>query len=233
VLYLPSFVGPASGKLGTLVASRNRGGPYLRAHNPAPADPNTAEQILTRSAMAYCTAQWQALTGAQRAAWKAFSLSFPRPNRLGQLHPTGGFQEFVRANFVRKFAGLNGATGLGLITTPPSTGTGDPVSLTFKWAIPGQRITFEWLAPSPEWATNSTAGLVLWVSPWLSTTINWYRSPMTYETTRKKVATNLTSPQARTLTVPAPGASGAIFIKSRVTNSDGRLSFEQWDRLAF
>lgn len=233
MLYLPTFVGPASGKLGNVVASRNRYGPYLRAHNPAPTDPNTSEQQAIRNAMAYCTAQWQGLSATQRDAWRRFSRAFPRPNRLGQCHPIGGFQEFVRCNVIRRFALNSGATGLGLITTPPQSEAGDPPAFTLTWGTPGAQLLISWSGASPEWATSTSAGLVIWVSPWLDSSIHWYRSPMTYETTRKRTTAPLLSPQTRTLTNPAPGVSGVLFVKTRVTNSDGRLSMERWDRLAF
>lgn len=230
-LYLPTLAALASGKLNGVVFSHNRGGPYIRAHNPTPFDPNTSPQVKMRTSSGEVTTRWQGLTAAQREAWRRFSEAFPRPNRIGQCHPNGGYQEYLRANLPRRY-GINcGFTALGYIDTPPNTGAGDPPQVTLSLISSGAKLRVAWSVTQP-FANTIGAGLFVYVSQPMKATIHWHRSPMLLQTVVRKTLFNLTSPQDITLTTAPSAPTPVIFVKLRQSNADGRLSMEQWTRLS-
>lgn len=222
-LYLPSIAVQLSGRLDGVVFSHNRGGPYVRAHNATPTDPGTSRQLKLRAAVATTVSNWHALTADQRQAWERFSLAFPRPSRVGQVHPKGGYAEFCRANISRRYFTVLGFTGLGVINTPPTTGAGDPPVVTFSLGPLSNQFQVAWPG-SPQWATNTGAALLLYVSAPQKATINWFRSPMLSDFCVKKTLANLTSPQTLTFASAPSAPTPAVFIRARVTNADGRLS---------
>lgn len=102
---IPALTGPMSGKLGGMVASRNRGGQYFR-RKAVPVNPDSTLQVQRRSAFASLIAQWNNnLTPAQREAWTVWALNTPRIDSLGQTHILTGQNAFVGANSLRMIAG--------------------------------------------------------------------------------------------------------------------------------
>lgn len=95
---IPALTGPMSGKLGGMVASRNRGGQYFR-RKAAPVNPDTSLQSARRSAFASLISAWNnTLTDAQRATWTQWAANTPRLDSLGQTHVLTGQNAFVGYN---------------------------------------------------------------------------------------------------------------------------------------
>lgn len=82
--------------------ARNRYGNYARARTK-PTNPNTAGQVLVRSALSALTARWsQTLTAAQRTAWNLYGNSVSMKNRLGESVFLTGFNHYIRSNSFRQ-----------------------------------------------------------------------------------------------------------------------------------
>lgn len=107
MLFRGLLVGAASGKMGALVASHNKGGQYMRARVvPSGAVP-TPFQSAVRNALASLSPAWSAeLTADQRAAWENYALNVPGTNRLGDSIQLSGQNWYIACNTPRLQAGL-------------------------------------------------------------------------------------------------------------------------------
>lgn len=103
---IPALTGPMSGKLGGMVASRNRGGQYFR-RKAVPVNPDSNLQTAVRSNFATLISQWNnLLTPAERDSWIQWAANTPRIDSLGQTHILTGQNAFVGSNSLRLQAGL-------------------------------------------------------------------------------------------------------------------------------
>ena len=95
--YIGLLSSAASGKLGGIVASHNRGGQYFRQHK-IPVNTRTASQKLVRNQLQAFSAAFKSLTANQISAWNALGLTVTLKSKLGTaFHPTGQ-QLFVSCN---------------------------------------------------------------------------------------------------------------------------------------
>lgn len=109
----------ASGSMGGLVFSHNKGGLYTRKR-VIPTNPRSTRQTAVRAGFKTTSSLWaSALTAAQRAGWTAFAQANPVPNRLGAPCIITGLQMFMRFNtpIVTYF------DSVGLFLTAPAAGT--------------------------------------------------------------------------------------------------------------
>lgn len=114
-----AILSAASGSMGGLVFSHNKGGMYTRKR-VTPTNPRTTLQTAIRSGFKTTSSLWaNALTSAQRAGWIAFALANPVPNRLGAPCIITGLQMFMRFNVPI----VTYAASTGLILTAPAAGT--------------------------------------------------------------------------------------------------------------
>ena len=95
--YIGLLSSAASGKLGGIVASHNRGGQYFR-HHSIPTQPRSPAQKLVRNQLQAFSSAFKALTAAQVLGWNALALTVTLKSKLGTTyHPTGQ-QLFVSCN---------------------------------------------------------------------------------------------------------------------------------------
>jgi hypothetical protein len=95
--YIGLLSSAASGKLGGIVASHNRGGSYFR-HHAIPTQPRTPAQKLVRNQLQAFSSAFKSLTSAQVQGWNALALTVTLKSKLGTTyHPTGQ-QLFVSCN---------------------------------------------------------------------------------------------------------------------------------------
>lgn len=95
-------IGELSGSIAGNTFARNRSGFYVR-HRTKPINPNSALQVIVRSALAFLTARWSAtLTAPQRAAWNLYASSVAMKNRLGESIYLTGFNHYIRSNMIAK-----------------------------------------------------------------------------------------------------------------------------------
>lgn len=115
--YIGLLSSAASGKLGGIVASHNRGGSYFR-HHAIPTQPRTASQRSVRNQLAAFSSAFKGLTATQIAGWNALGATVTLKSKLGTTyHPTGQ-QLFVSCN--KHLAAIGIATVLGTAPTIPS-----------------------------------------------------------------------------------------------------------------
>jgi hypothetical protein len=127
-----------SGKIGGHVASKNKGGAYLRT-KVTPNNPQTSYQAAVRDRLASLSQAWRSLTEAQRAAWNGAVSQFKRTNIFGDLKEPSGFNLYQRLN--------NNILVVGgtVIDTPPlpvSTDTYSNLVLTGASGTPALSLAF-------------------------------------------------------------------------------------------
>lgn len=127
MLFTSQVYAAASGSIGGVTYSRNRGGQYTRTRS-IPVNPNTESQGIARENMATAVATWtNTLTDAQRQAWATYAQATPTVNRLGNQLILSGQQMFIRSATARLCAGL-----AVLANAPVEAGLGD----TPQWTTP-------------------------------------------------------------------------------------------------
>lgn len=107
MLFRGLLVGAASGKMGALVASHNKGGQYMRARVTPSGAVATPAQGVVRNAMSSLATAWsQDLTADQRLAWADYALNVPGTNRIGDPIQLSGQNWYIACNVPRLQAGL-------------------------------------------------------------------------------------------------------------------------------
>ena len=113
--YIGLLSSAASGKLGGIVASHNRGGTYFR-HHAVPVQPPPGADLVRNQLQGFSSA-FKNLTQAQIAGWKALALTVTLKSKLGTTNPTGQ-QLFVSCN--KHLAAINITALLTNAPTIPS-----------------------------------------------------------------------------------------------------------------
>lgn len=85
------------GKIGGHVASKNRGGAYLRT-KVTPVNPSTPYQQGVRNRLSGLSSGWRGLTAAQRSAWNNAVSDFAKTNIFGDLKNPSGFNLYQKLN---------------------------------------------------------------------------------------------------------------------------------------
>jgi len=114
LITLGSMVGQASGRVGSVIYSHNRGGSYVR-NGTIPITSTTAEALAAKIRLGSLASAWQGLSDAVRLSWRSYAEANPVLNRLGQTIT-------LQSNAV--FIGLNArivASGNPPIYAPPIT----------------------------------------------------------------------------------------------------------------
>ena len=115
--YIGLLSSAASGKLGGIVASHNRGGTYFR-HHAVPVQPRTPAQTLVRNQLQGFSSAFKSLTQAQIAGWNALALTVTLKSKLGTTYNPTGQQLFVSCN--KHLAAINITALLSNAPTIPS-----------------------------------------------------------------------------------------------------------------
>jgi len=109
-----ALVSEMRGKLNGSVASRNRGGAYLR-NKVTPVNPRTTYQQTVRARITNFAQAWKGLTQGQRDSFNAAVALFAKTDIFGDLKNPSGFNLYVRLN-----TNLANA-GQAAITAPPTS----------------------------------------------------------------------------------------------------------------
>lgn len=113
-------VNDARGKIAGIVFSKNKSGAYTRT-KVTPVNPNSPAQQAVRSFFAQLAQNWSAvLTAAQRAAWTAYAVTYPRTDIFGNSLTLNGMNMYIALNSRLLL------TGNALINTPPLTNAVNP-----------------------------------------------------------------------------------------------------------
>jgi hypothetical protein len=84
-----SFIVAGSGKIGGHVASKNRGGAYLRT-KVTPNNPQSVAQMSVRGIFASISALWSSLTQVQRDSWDGFVSAYSSTDIFGDIRNPSG-----------------------------------------------------------------------------------------------------------------------------------------------
>lgn len=221
MLFKSALVTQASGSIGGMTASHNRGGMYFRART-IPTDPATAFQIAIRAIMVSVVARWATLlSSAQRDDWGVYASLVTLPGPLGDPITVSGFNMFVRANVANLQSGLPFA-----VDAPTDFNLGDTGVVSFSVAALLDNITVSFDDTRP-WANIDDGALLLYVSRPQNPTINFFKGPF------RKIdpVLGLTAgPPATPDVQQGPftmTANQRVWLKVRSTLPDGRLSASQ------
>lgn len=106
------------GKIAGFVASKNRGGSYMRV-KVTPTNPKTVSQQSARARFTNMSQAWAGLTQAQRDSWNNAVTGFAKTDIFGDLRNPSGFNLYQRLNNLIAIVG-----GTAITAPPANTGTG-------------------------------------------------------------------------------------------------------------
>ncbi len=213
-----SILADASGSLGGLVASHNRGGQYLRAR-VVPTNPSSGPQVEMRTIFGNLSTAWQTLTQTQRDAWTTYAINVPITDSMGDPLTLTGQQMYVRNNSARIQAGLlridDGPTVFALDSLSPvtinPTAAADLYSVVFTEA--------------DAWVAEDAAGLLIYGSRELADTINFFKGPYRFQgIIEGDLAVPPTSPDVSITSLFSLTVGNVIFNRALSVRADGRIS---------
>jgi hypothetical protein len=108
-----NMVADARGKVGGIVYSRNTGGAYAR-QKVSPVQPRTPAQLNQRGRLTEVSKAWDALTNAQRQAWKDFSVGYKKRDVFGLQKQRTAQQMYMFLNLSLI------SNGFATLSNPPS-----------------------------------------------------------------------------------------------------------------
>jgi hypothetical protein len=213
--YLSTLMSTASGSVGGLTASHNKGGAYFRART-IPTNPNTTAQGLVRTQLGSLSSAWNALTEPQRVSWDLYASNVPMINKLGQSIYLSGQQHFIRSNTARIYAGLSvvelGPAIFNLGTfTPPTLVTWDEAALAIGYTN------------TDEWANEVGGAMIVQTSKPQSPGRTFFKGPFLFAETTLGAVSPPTSP-TNTLPPQVFVAGQKGWARIRICRADGRLS---------
>lgn len=217
MLYKSQVLTQASGSVGGLTYSHNKGGMYTRAR-ATPTNPGSAFQSAVRQIMSDLAKRWSnTLTAGQRTAWELYATNVPLINRLGESRSIPGLAMYVRCNTPRIQASLavvdDGPTDYTLPAFTAPTLVVDEA---------GQEGNLSY-TNTDAWAGEVGGAMLLQMSRPQNPTIQYFKNPYRYSGKVAGAVIPPTSPEA--IAVPFPVVEGQkVFAFVRVCRADGRLS---------
>jgi len=218
IIKLGEGVAAASGSLGGVTFSRNRGGPYIR-RRVVPVNPNTIQQQFIRSLVSQLTSLWlSTLTALQRESWDTYAFQVPLPNPLGALVNVGGLGMYVRSNVPRLQVGLS-----RIDNAPVEFNLGDFTAPTITTLVAPNVLTLAF-TEADDWANEDDAAMLVYGSRGQNDSINFFKGPYrAFTGILGDAAIPPTTPQILTWSFGLNiGQRG--FLRAQVTRKDGRLS---------
>jgi len=217
VLYKSALTTEASGSLGGIVASHNKGGSYLRAR-VTPTDPASNQQLVIRGLMGQLANFWvSTLTAVQRAAWAVYAAQILQLNPFGDGRTLTGLNHYVRSNLPRLQQGLTRVDDApttfdkGSFThfTQVVDATADEIDVTFL--------------NTDSWAVAVGGALLVYVSRPQNPSVQFFIGPYRLAGAVLGAVVPPTSPTS--LALPFPVVAGQrVYIRMQATQPDGRLS---------
>lgn len=129
----------ARGRFAGLVYNTWHGISTVKAHS-GPNQPNSAAQLAARARLTTITAQWRALTQANRDAWSVYADQHPESDWTGNPLRLTGQNWYVRCSI--QLARI----GESAVATPPAVAAPDPV-VGFNLALTVADLTQQFTSP--------------------------------------------------------------------------------------
>lgn len=216
----PFGQGAASGKLGALVASHNKGGQYLRART-TPTNPNTLQQQTVKNAVRTLAPRWvETVTIDQQGAWETYAANVSVTNRLGDSIHIPALAMYIRCNVSRIQAGLD------IVDDAPTTfdlGAAPNLGLSVLAAdaTAGTNGTIVLAGDNP-WFSDPDNALLVYMSRPQNQTKLFFKGPYRLggEATQIGTLTQLSF----AMPFETGGTLTQTFLQMRVAYADGRLS---------
>jgi hypothetical protein len=213
-----ALVTEASGSIGGMTASHNKGGLYLRAR-AIPTNPNSPQQQVVRGFVAQLAGLWSdTLTVAQRFGWDLYASVVPLPDPIGEPRDVGGLPMYIRSNVPRLQAGLARVDdaptifNLGSFTNPEVD--------NFAAATDEFDVSF---SDTDNWVDEDGSAMLILSSPPQNQSINYYKGP--YRFAGAILGDAITAPTSpATISAAFPfSVDQRVFVQIRITRADGRL----------
>jgi hypothetical protein len=216
--YTPLLGADMTGRLGAVIASKNRYGTYFR-EGSIPVNPQTDRQSVVRNAFQFLTNRWNAtLSDAERAAWNNYAAAVPIIGVNGKSQKITGFTMFIRNNVaIFTATGSIFNPGPAILSLPETDPT---VAITASAATQLISVSFN---NALGWA-NEVGGhmFIHGGEPQLATRY-FFKGPYRYAGKIDGAVSAPTSP--KTFTAPFHISVGQkLFAQMRVSRADGRLS---------
>lgn len=219
MLFKSALLTQASGSIGGITASRNRGGMYFRSRT-VPTDPQTEFQTTIRVALGSLVNRWNAqLTQQQRDDWNLYATMVTLLGPLGDPVQVSGINHFVRSNVPRSQASLAFA-----IDAPTEFNTGSLSGMGINSATAVSDLINVAFDDTEDW--NLAGGsLLIYVGRPQNGGISFYKGPFRF-------AANVlgSGPGVSPVDAPSPfnlTADQRIWVRARATYPDGRLTESQ------
>jgi len=210
-----------SGSVASVVASRNRFGPYFR-NRSVPVNPQTPQQVAVRGLFTMYSQMWgDVLTQAQRDSWNLYASNVPVINPLGDSINLTGANWYIACNVPRAQAD---PTNLPELTTAPALfdrGTFTPPTVASITASTGL-LSLNFTA-ADSWVGEDDAGMLVKLSRPQSPTVDFFKGPYRFAgSVLGDATTPPTSPAS--ITLPFAIVAGQVLHgEVTVTRGDGRL----------
>jgi hypothetical protein len=218
MIYKSALMTQASGSVGGVTASHNRGGQYFRAR-VIPVNPGTPEQQRVRDILTGLAIRWgEKLSSAQRDTWDTYAANVPVINRLGDSVFLTGLNHYIRSNVGRFQAGLS------FVDDAPSTfnlGTFTAPTITATVLTQAVTVAFD---NADDWAGETDSAMLGYLSRPAGHSIHYFQGPYRYA---GKIEGDDVTPPASPAPLIAPYAFAAdqkLFGFFRVVRVDGRCS---------
>jgi hypothetical protein len=213
----------ASGSVGGLTYSHNKGGMYMRARS-IPTNPATAAQVIARNALASMAGRWSTiLTQAQRDAWAVYAANVPIIGKLGDPILLSGQQHYIRSNTFRARVDP-GNLNLPLVDDAPTVfNIGETGEAAITGNTVGNTLSISF-TPGVEWAGADDAACAVFAARPQDVSINFFKGPYQFAGFQEG---NTAIPETPPFTVTSPFThvvGQKLFVYVRATQADGRLS---------
>jgi hypothetical protein len=209
----------ASGSIGGITFSRNKGGMYTRS-KAIPTNPNSIRQQVVRGALGQLSVAWNLLSIIERESWNLYAASVPMVDKLGATIYLSGQQHFIRANVPRLQADL------AIVNAAPTTfNLGDKGSIVLDGADISNVLNVGF-SGGDGWNTEVGAHLLIYTGRPQNAGVGYCKGPFRYAGKISGAAVSPTSPaeidNSETEYVFVLGQK--VWAKTILTHADGRLS---------
>lgn len=207
----------ASGSVGGLTYSHNKGGMYTRARR-TPVNPASAFQTTIRNLINQLNVYWGALTVGQRSAWAVWAQNMTFLSLTGDAISYTPLNCYNLCNVQRLQAGL---TRIDVAPTIFELATLTPITATITAAGTTASVAY---TNTDAWANEVGGALLLYASRPQSPTINFFKGPYRFCGLVAGAMTPPTSPAVLTLPFPSGPTGSRQYFRALAVRADGRPS---------